>query len=143
MTDPVALQAQLDAANQRVRQLESALGLDCQQVSVNAGDMPHEPCNEIQQLAGDLREVRGESRGTSVSLATISGKLDVLLWAIGGVGAVMVGVIGWMFLRLDSHETRITQCCVDSHRFEAFEIRLNETVAQLRSAQPSTVAKSP
>lgn len=182
MTDHIALQAQLDAANERETILRARFGdalrrlglepdaierfltgdeiesdfltradfealrrshLDSGKVSVNTPDMPHEPCNEVQQLADDLREVRGESRGTSVSLATIVGKLDMLLWAIGGVGAVMLGVLSWMFLRVDSHETRITQCCIDAHRLEAFESRLSETVAQLRSAQPSTVAKSP
>lgn len=149
MTDHLTLQAQLDAANEQIRAQQAEIEalwrnrLDDPQGAGNIGDMPHEPCNEVQQLAGDLREVRGESHGTSVSLATIAGKLDMLLWAIGGVGAVMLGALSWMFLRVDSHETRITRCCIDAHRLEAFENRLSETVAQLRSAQPSTVAKSP
>lgn len=182
MTDHLALQAQLDAANERETILRARFGdalrrlglepdaierfltgdeiesdfltradfevlrrshLDAVKVSVNTPDMPHEPCEKVRELSEEIKVLRKESQGTTVDTATVVGKLNILLWLYSSIGITLLGALVWMFLRVDSHETRITQCCIDAHRLEAFESRLSETVAQLRSAQPSTVAKSP
>jgi len=133
MTDHVILQAQLDAANERIRELES-LVLDSSQVPVNVGDMSHEPCAEVRAATEDAKEAIRSSRAASLDAAKIDGKLTILIWMLGGAIAGSVGTFGWLVARTDSHESRITQCCVDAHKFEVFESRLTTAVAEMQTA---------
>lgn len=153
MTDPVAMQAKLEAATQRIAELESVIlrweigkasagassDLDDVQCSGNTPDMPHEPCEKVTQATETAQDALMSSHRVALRTATINGKLNVLI----GLHLTLLGALAWIFLRVDSHEIRITQCCIDAHRLEVFEARLSETVAHLRSAQPSTVAKVP
>jgi hypothetical protein len=133
MADHVTLQAQLDAANERIRELES-LVLDYLQGSGNIGDMSHEPCTEVRVAAEDAKEAIRSSRAASLDVASINGSLRELKWMNRGLMALLLGLGSWLFIRTDNQAEKITQCCVDARRFEVFESRLTTAVAEMQTA---------